>query len=49
MIKMNLPVASTVQLSSQISEITSVLLLLARDAGNADPRAAIYLINLYKF
>lgn len=43
---MNNPVASAVQLSSQISKITSVLLLLARDAGDADPIVATYLTNL---
>lgn len=43
---MNEPIASAVQLSSQISEITSVLLLLARDTGSADLRAATYLITL---
>lgn len=46
--KMNKPFASAVQLSSQISEITSVLLLLARDTGSADLRAPTYLIHLWK-
>lgn len=43
---MNKPIASAVELSSQISEITAVLLLLARDKGSTDLRAATYLITL---